>query len=106
MSKTNKLFIKLFSILILAFSIFGCSTTRMAESIPQSLQLTGNDIIAGEVLTAEMDYDSSDETLKEQLIAEALRDTNYDFLLMPRYEIVKTGFKTKMRVIGRGARVK
>ncbi|OEJ13913.1 hypothetical protein BFL38_04015 [Brachyspira hampsonii] len=93
-------------IIILIFATVGCSTIATVESIPQSLQLTGDDIEVGEVLTAELPYNSKDETLKEQLIAEALKDTNYDFIIMPRYEIVKTGFSTKMKIRGKGARVK
>lgn len=37
---------------------------------------------------------------------EALKGTTYDFLIMPRYEIFKSGLITKMRVRGKGARVK
>ena len=94
------------AILSFALVFTSCSTVATVERIPQSLQLTGDDIVVGEVLTAELPYDSKDETLKEQLIAEALKDTNYDFLIMPRYEIVKSGFSTKLRVRGKGARVK
>ena len=102
----NKKNIITFIILLTISLIFtGYSTVSTASTIPQSLQLSGNDIIAGEILTAEMPY-SDDPTLKEQLIAEALKNTNYDFLIMPRYEIVKAGFSNKMRVIGRGVRVK
>ena len=100
---------KMIIIVISVLSVFvmiGCSTVATVERIPQSLQLTGDDIVVGEVLTAELPYDSKDETLKEQLIAEALKDTNYDFIIMPRYEIVKTGFSTKMKIRGKGARVK
>ena len=93
-------------IVISVFVMIGCSTVATVDRIPQSLQLTGDDIEVGEVLTAELPYDSKDETLKEQLIAEALKDTNYDFIIMPRYEIVKTGFSTKMKIRGKGARVK
>ncbi len=92
--------------LLFALMFTSCSTIATVDNIPQSLQLTGDDIVVGEVLTAELPYDSGDETLKEQLIAEALKDTNYDFLIMPRYEIVKSGFSTKLRVRGKGARVK
>ena len=92
--------------LLFALIFTSCSTIATVDNIPQSLQLTGDDIVVGEVLTAELPYDSGDETLKEQLIAEALKDTNYDFLIMPRYEIVKSGFSTKLRVRGKGARVK
>ena len=92
--------------LLFAVIFISCSTIATVDNIPQSLQLTGDDIVVGEVLTAELPYDSGDETLKEQLIAEALKDTNYDFLIMPRYEIVKSGFSTKLRVRGKGARVK
>ena len=92
--------------LLFAVTFISCSTIATVDNIPQSLQLTGDDIVVGEVLTAELPYDSGDETLKEQLIAEALKDTNYDFLIMPRYEIVKSGFSTKLRVRGKGARVK
>ena len=60
-------------IIISLFAIIGCSTVATVERIPQSLQLTGDDIEVGEVLTAELPYDSKDETLKEQLIAEALK---------------------------------
>ena len=91
---------------LFALVFLSCSTIATVDNIPQSLQLTGDDIVVGEVLTAELPYDSGDETLKEQLIAEALKDTNYDFLIMPRYEIVKSGFSTKLRVRGKGARVK
>ncbi|PTY39303.1 hypothetical protein [Brachyspira hampsonii] len=98
---------KIIGVIIIAiFAAVGCSTIATVESIPQSLQLTGDDIEVGEVLTAELPYNSKDETLKEQLIAEALKDTNYDFIIMPRYEIVKTGFSTKMKIRGKGARVK
>ncbi|WP_028331039.1 hypothetical protein [Brachyspira alvinipulli] len=95
-------------IMMFVFSllIIGCSTIATADNIPQSLQLSGNDITVGEVLTAELPYDAKDNTLKEQLIAEALKDTNYDFLIMPRYEIVKVGLSKKMKIRGRGARVK
>lgn len=86
--------------------IMGCSTVATADNIPQSLQLSGNDITVGEVLTAELPYDSNDTTLKEQLIAEALKGTNYDFLIMPRYEITKIGLSKKITIRGRGARVK
>ena len=86
--------------------MIGCSTIATADNIPQSLQLSGNDITVGEVLTAELPYDSKDDTLKEQLIAEALKGTNYDFLIMPRYEIVKAGLSKKIKIRGRGARVK
>ncbi|ACN84445.1 hypothetical protein JQ824_06170 [Brachyspira hyodysenteriae] len=95
-------------IMMFVFSllIIGCSTIATADNIPQSLQLSGSDITVGEVLTAELPYDAKDDTLKEQLIAEALKDTNYDFLIMPRYEIVKVGLSKKMKIRGRGARVK
>ncbi|WP_422386897.1 hypothetical protein [Brachyspira aalborgi] len=86
--------------------IVGCKTIGSADNIPQSLQLSGSDITIGEVLTAELKYDAKDNTLKEQLIAEALKGTTYDFLIMPRYEIFKSGLITKMKVRGRGARVK
>lgn len=62
-------------------------------------------ITLGEVLTAELDYSKKDEKIKEKLIAEALKGTNYDFLLMPKYEIIG-GIKKKMRITGRGARTK
>lgn len=93
-------------IVILVFAMIGCSTVATVERIPQSLQLTGDDIVVGEVLTAELPYNSKDDTLKEQLIAEALKDTNYDFIIMPRYEIVKVGLSKKMKIRGKGARVK
>ena len=83
-----------------------CQTIGSADNIPQSLQLSGSDITIGEVLTAELKYDAKDNTLKEQLIAEVLKGTTYDFLIMPRYEIFKSGLITKMKVRGRGARVK
>ncbi|WP_422386528.1 hypothetical protein [Brachyspira aalborgi] len=86
--------------------IVGCKTIGSADNIPQSLQLSGSDITIGEVLTAELKYDAKDNTLKEQLIAEALKGTTYDFLVAPRYEIFKSGLITKMKVRGRGARVK
>ncbi|PCG20483.1 MULTISPECIES: hypothetical protein [Brachyspira] len=95
-------------IIILMFMLLmtACSTVATADNIPQSLQLSGSDITVGEVLTAELPYDAKDTTLKEQLIAEALKDTNYDFLIMPRYEIVQSGFSKKIKIRGRGARVK
>lgn len=92
--------IMLMSILL----ITGCSTMT-ADNIPHSLQLSGNDIIVGEVLTAEIRYSGNENALKEQLIAKALQGTNYDFLIMPRYEIVP-GIIKKMKIRGRGARVK
>ena len=98
--------ISIIIILISALTLMSCSTIATADNIPQSLQLSGNDITVGEVLTAELPYDSKDTTLKEQLIAEALKDTNYDFLIMPRYEIVQSGFSKKIKIRGRGARVK
>ena len=101
----NKLLIITFCLFFIMF-IVGCKTIGLADSVPQSLQLSGSDITVGEVLTAELKYDANDDTLRDQLIAEALKGTNYDFLVMPRYEIFKSGLITKMRVIGRGARVK
>lgn len=93
-------------IAVFIFVMMGCSTIATVDSIPQSLQLTGDDIEVGKVLTAELPYDSKDSTLKEQLIAEALKDTDYDFIIMPRYEIVKKGLSTKMKIRGKGAKVK
>ena len=101
----NKLTIITFCLFFIMF-IVGCQTIGSADNIPQSLQLSGSDITIGEVLTAELKYDAKDNTLKEQLIAEALKGTTYDFLIMPRYEIFKSGLITKMKVIGKGARVK
>lgn len=99
----------IFTCLISIILICGCSTVSRvatADNIPQSLQLSGSNITVGEVLIAEMKYNAKDTTLKEQLIAQALRGTDYDFLIMPRYEIIKEGTQTKMRVRGRGAKVK
>ena len=102
----NKKNIIAFIAVLSIFLIFtGCKTVSTASVIPQSLQLSGSDITVGEVLIAEMPY-SKDENLKEQLIAKALKDSKYDFLIMPRYEIVQVGLSKKMRVIGRGAKVK
>lgn len=102
----NKKNIIAFIAVLSIFLIFtGCKTVSTASVIPQSLQLSGNDITVWEVLIAEMPY-SKDENLKEQLIAKALKDSKYDFLIMPRYEIVQVGLSKKMRVIGRGAKVK
>lgn len=104
----NKLIIITFCLFFIMF-IVGCTTvTRSSttDNITPSLQLSGSDITIGEVLTAELKYDAKDNTLKEQLIAEALKGTTYDFLIMPRYEIFKSGLITKMKVRGRGARVK
>ena len=101
----NKLIIITFCLFFIMF-IVGCKTIGLADNVPQSLQLSGNDITVGEVLTAELKYDAKDNTLKERLIAEALKGTTYDFLIMPRYEIFKSGLITKMRVRGKGARVK
>lgn len=83
-----------------------CSTIATTDNIPQSLQLSRNDITVGEVLTAELPYDAKDATLKEQLIAEALKDTNYDFLIMTRYKIIKSGLYEKIKIRGIGVRVK
>lgn len=99
----------IFTCLISIILICGCSTVSrvgIADNIPQSLQLSGSDITVGEVLIAEMKYNAEDTNLREQLIAEALRGTDYDFLIMPRYEIITDGKQTKMRVRGRGAKVK
>ncbi len=101
----NKLIIITFCLFFIMF-IVGCKTIGSADNIPQSLQLSGSDITIGEVLTAELKYDAKDNTLKEQLIAEALKGTTYDFLVAPRYEIFKSGLITKRKVRGRGARVK
>ena len=101
----NKYLIITFCLLFIMF-IVGCKTISLADNIPQSLQLSGDNITVGEVLTAELKYNAKDDTLREQLIAEALKGTTYDFLVMPRYEIFKDGLITKMRVRGRGARVK
>lgn len=96
----NKLIIITFCLFFIMF-IVGCKTIGSADNIPQSLQLSGSDITIGEVLTAELKYDAKDNTLKEQLIAEALKGTTYDFLVAPRYEIFKSGLITKMKVRGR-----
>ena len=101
----NRYLIITFCLLFIMF-IVGCKTIGSADNIPQSLQLSGSNITVGEVLTAELRYDKNDDTLREQLIAAALKGTTYDFLIMPRYEIFKDGLTTKMRVRGRGARVK
>lgn len=98
--------ISIIIIFMFALLLMSCSTIATADNIPQSLQLSGNDITVGEVLTAELPYNSKDATLKEQLIAKALKDTNYDFLIMPRYEIIKSGLSEKIKIRGRGARVK
>ena len=95
--------------LLFIMSLVGCQTvtrTSTTDNITPSLQLSGGDITVGEVLTAELKYNAKDDTLRDQLIAEALKGTTYDFLIMPRYEIFKDGLTTKMRVRGRGARVK
>lgn len=102
----NKKFLIITFCLIFIIFTVGCKTISTTDNIPQSLQLSGNDITVGPVLTAELKYDSGDDGLREKLIAEALKDTDYDFLLMPRYEIFKSGLITKMRVRGRGAKVK
>lgn len=98
----------IFTCLISIILICGCSTVRRAtaDSIPQSLQLSGSDITVGEVLIAEMKYNAKDTNLREQLIAQALRGTDYDFLIMPSYEIIKEGRLTKIRIRGKGAKVK
>lgn len=108
----NKLIIITFCLFFIMF-IVGCTTvTRSSttDNIMPSLQLSGGDITVGEVLTAELKYDANDDTLKEKLIAEALRGTTYDFLLAPRYDIIttKSGARetTVMKVRGRGARLK
>lgn len=108
----NKLIIITFCLFFIMF-IVGCTTvTRSSttDNIMPSLQLSGGDITVGEVLTAELKYDANDDTLKEKLIAEALRGTTYDFLLAPRYDIITTKSGTRettvMRVRGRGARLK
>ena len=100
----NKLIIITFCLFFIMF-IVGCKTIGLADNVPQSLQLSGDNITVGEVLTAELKYNAKDDTLRDQLIAEALKGTTYDFLIMPRYEIFKDGLITKMRVRGRGARV-
>ena len=108
----NKLIIITFCLFFIMF-IVGCTTvTRSSttDNIMPSLQLSGGDITVGEVLTAELKYDANDDTLKEKLIAAALRGTTYDFLLAPRYDIIttKSGARetTVMKVRGRGARLK
>ena len=101
----NRYLIITFCLLFIMF-IVGCKSIAMTDNITPSLQLSGGDITVGEVLTAELKYNAKDDTLRDQLIAEALKGTNYDFLIMPRYEIFKDGLTTKMRVRGRGARVK
>lgn len=108
----NKLIIITFCLFFIMF-IVGCTTvTRSSttDNITPSLQLSGGDITVGEVLTAELKYNANDDTLKEKLIAEALRGTTYDFLLAPRYDIITTKSGTRettvMRVRGRGARLK
>ena len=105
----KKLFLITFCLTFILF-LASCQTIATADNIPQSLQLSGNDITVGEVLTAELKYDANDDTLKEKLIAEALRGTTYDFLLAPRYDIITTKSGTRettvMRVRGRGARLK
>ena len=101
----NKYLIITFCLFFIMF-IVGCKTIGLVDNVPQSLQLSGDNITVGEVLTAELKYNAKDDTLRDQLIAEALKGTTYDFLIMPRYEIFKDGLITKMRVRGRGARVK
>ena len=44
--------ISIIIILISALTLMSCSTIATADNIPQSLQLSGNDITVGEVLTA------------------------------------------------------
>ena len=90
--------------LIMFLLLIGCSTTSTRRDVPMSMQITA-DIEAGEILTAELPY-SNDPDWKEQLIAEALKDKNYDVLLAPRYQIIQKGLSKKMRVVGRGARLK
>lgn len=105
----NKKFLIITFCLIFIIFTVGCQTvtrTSTTDNITPSLQLSGNDITVGEVLTAELKYDSGDDGLKEKLIAEALKGTTYDFLLAPRYEIFKSGLTTKIKVRGRGARLK
>ena len=101
----NKPLIITFCLFFIMF-IVSCKTIGVADNITPSLQLSGSDITVGEVLTAELNYNAKDDTLREKLIAEALKGTTYDFLIMPRYEIFKDGLITKMRVRGKGARVK
>lgn len=108
----NKSIIITFCLFFVMF-IVGCQTvtrTSTTDNITPSLQLSGSDITVGEVLTAELKYNSEDTSIREKLIAEALRGTTYDFLLAPRYDIVTTTVgKSKtvvMRVRGRGARLK
>lgn len=102
----NKKFLIITFCLIFIIFIVGCQTRGyIIENLPQSLQLSRNDITIGEVLTAELYY-SNDKNWKEQLITEALKGTDYDFLLMPRYEIFTEGLITKVKVQGRGAKVK
>lgn len=102
----NKKFLIITFCLIFIISIVGCKTISTTDNITPSLQLSGSDITVGEVLTAELKYDSGDDSLREKLIAEALKGTTYDFLLAPRYEIFKSGLTTKIKVRGRGARLK
>ena len=101
----NKPLIITFCLFFIMF-IVGCKSIALTDNITPSLQLSGSDITVGEVLTAELNYNAKDDTLREKLIAEALKGTTYDFLLAPRYEIFKSGLTTKMRVRGRGARLK
>lgn len=106
----NKKFLIITFCLIFIIFTVGCKTISTTDNITPSLQLSGNDITVGEVLTAELKYNAEDAGLKEKLIAEALRGTTYDFLLAPRYDITTTTIgkskTTVMRVRGRGARLK
>lgn len=108
----NKLIIITFCLFFIMFIVGYTTVTRSSttDNITPSLQLSGGDITVGEVLTAELKYDANDDTLKEKLIAEALRGTTYDFLLAPRYDIITTKSGTRettvIRVRGRGARLK
>lgn len=98
-----KICIILSSSILLLFLSSCSSTIVLSNDIPMQVSLNMNDIILGEILTAELPYNPRYLMLKEELLGNALKDTGYDFIFLPQYEIIND---SKIRVKGYGAKIK
>lgn len=101
----KKIITVLLSVFILVFAL-GCATPQATNAKYNTVvNLNASDLVLGDII--EVDGKFSNEEVQsgyalEVLTAEALKDTNYDFIFMPRLEKVRS----TIILIGRPARVK
>lgn len=93
-----------FIMLLAIFMLAGCSTvTNLRTDVPVLVNINKNDFTVGEMLSAELPYNPRYYMLKEELLGKALEGTEYDFLFMPKYQIINGD---TIKVTGYGAKIK